>query len=92
MMSIMGARTKIRIPMKSVIWVAATSLVNRVMREAVVKCSMLAKENFCTQSYSFARRLAPKPMAARLARAAEPTPQKREATAMTTILRPVSII
>ena len=50
--SMTGARMHIRIPMNSVICTEETSLVNRVISEAVEKCSILAKENRCTCSYS----------------------------------------
>ena len=50
--SMVGARTSIRIPINVVICTEATSLVRRVIRDAVEKCSILAKENRCTCSYS----------------------------------------
>ena len=50
--SMTGARTHMRMPMNSVICTEATSLVRRVIRDAVEKCSILAKENRCTCSYS----------------------------------------
>ena len=86
--SITGARTSIRIPIISVICRLLTSLVSRVMRDAVEKCSILAKENFCTCRYSAARRFAPKPMLAREANMAAPTPNASAARAITAILRP----
>ena len=88
--SITGARTHIRIPINSVICTDATSLVKRVMRLAVEKCSMLAKENRCTCSYSACRMLAPKPMAAFAAITAAPTPQASAAMAIRNIFSPVN--
>ena len=49
-MSITGARTSIRRPMASIMVMAFTSLVMRVMREAEEKRSISAKENSCTLS------------------------------------------
>ena len=46
--SITGARTSIRSAMVTIIWMALTSLVIRVIREAEEKWSMSAKENSCT--------------------------------------------
>ena len=74
-MSITGARTSIRSPMASIMVMAFTSLVMRVMREAEEKRSMSAKENSCTLSNRHCRRLAPKPWLAMVAYLAEPTPQ-----------------
>ena len=90
--SITGARTHMRMPMNMVICTDDTSLVRRVMRLAVEKCSMLAKEKRCTCSYSAWRRLAPKPMAALAASAAAPTPHSSVAMAIRNIFRPVSRI
>ena len=86
--SITGARTSIRMPIIRVICRLFTSLVSRVISDAVEKCSMLAKENFCTCRYSAARRLAPKPMPALEASTAAPTPRARDTRAMTTIFSP----
>ena len=88
--SITGARTSIRMPIIRVICTDETSLVSRVIRDAVEKCSMLAKENRCTWAYSAARTLAPKPIPARAARAAAPTPITRDARAMRIIFRPMA--
>ena len=88
--SITGARTHIRIPMNSVICTEEMSLVRRVIRLAVEKCSMLANENRCTCSYSVWRRFAPKPMDALAARAAAPTPHSSAAMAIRNIFSPVS--
>ena len=90
--SITGARTHMRMPMNMVICTDDTSLVRRVMRLAVEKRSMLAKEKRCTCSYSACRRLAPKPMAALAASAAAPTPHSSAAMAIRNIFRPVSRI
>ena len=88
--SITGARTSMRMPIMRVIWRLFTSLVSLVMRDAVEKCSILAKENFCTCRYSAARRLAPKPMPALEASTAAPTPSARATSAMSTIFSPAS--
>ena len=88
-MSITGARTSIRIPIIRVICTDETSLVSRVMREAVEKCSMLEKEKRCTCRYSAARTLEPKPMPALAASAAAPTPNARQIRAISTIFRPM---
>ena len=86
--SIVGARTSMRMPMNVVICTDATSLVSRVTRLAVEKCSMLAKENLCTCSYSACRSAAPKPMDALAASAAAPTPQPSASSAIMTIFSP----
>ena len=46
--NITGARTSIRRAMVTIIWMALTSLVMRVMREAEENRSMSAKEKSCT--------------------------------------------
>ena len=76
--SITGARTHMRMPMNMVICTDDTSLVRRVMRLAVEKRSMLAKEKRCTCSYS--------------ACPAAPTPHSSAAMAIRNIFRPVSKI
>ena len=87
-MSMAGARTMMRMPICRVVCTEVTSLVRRVMREAVEKCSMLRKEKRCTCSYSAWRSCAPKPMLARAARYAADTPKTRAKSAMPIIRRP----
>ena len=84
-----GARTQMRVAIKSVPCTEATSLVKRVMRDAVEKCSKSAKEKRWTWAYSAARTFEPKPMAARAAARAAPTPNSRASTAKMSILRPI---
>ena len=88
--SITGARTVMRMPINSIICTADTSLVSRVMRLAVEKCSMLAKLKRCTCSYSAPRMLAPKPMAALAANTAAPMPPARASSERITIFTPVA--
>ena len=90
--SITGARMHMRIPMNSVICTDDTSLVRRVMRLAVEKCSILAKEKRCTCSYSAWRTCAPKPMDALAANTAAPTPPSSASSASTSIFRPIIMI
>ena len=61
MTSISGARTSMRSAMPTICWMALTSLVRRVMREAEEKRSMSVKEKSCTLSNIALRRFAPKP-------------------------------
>ena len=91
-MSMTGARTSMRMPIMSIICTDETSLVRRVMSEAVEKCSMLENENFCTCVYSARRRFAPKPMPAREESAAAPMPSASEHSAISTIFVPVARI
>ena len=87
-MSITGARTSIRRPMASIMVMAFTSLVMRVMREAEEKRSMSAKEKSCTLLNRHCRRLPPKPWLAKAAYLAASTPQAIETAARTSIAAP----
>ena len=87
-MSITGARTSIRRPMASIMVMALTSLVMRVIREAEEKRSISAKENSCTLSNRHWRRLPPKPWLAKAAYLAASTPQAMEKPASTSINAP----
>ena len=86
--SITGARTSIRRPMASIIVMALTSLVMRVMREAEEKRSISAKENSCTLSNRHWRRFPPNPWLAKAAYLAASTPQVMEMAASTSISAP----
>ena len=87
--SITGARTSIRRPMASIIVMALTSLVIRVMRDAEEKRSMSAKENSCTLSKRHWRRFAPNPWLAKAAYLEANTPQNMAAPARASITRPI---
>ena len=86
--SITGARTSIRRPMASIMVMALTSLVIRVMREAEEKRSMSAKEKDCTLSNRAWRRLPPKPWLAKEAYLALRMPQVMEMPASASMARP----
>ena len=88
-MSITGARTSIRRLMASIMVMALTSLVMRVMREAEEKRSMSAKEKSCTLLNRHWRRLPPKPWLAKEAYLAEPTPQAIASRAKSSIRPPM---
>ena len=60
-----GPRTSGRVPVTSAFCTTVTSVVRRVTSEEPSKSSMLAKEKVWRCAYSAARRLAPRPMAAR---------------------------
>ena len=74
--------------MASIMVMALTSLVMRVMREAEEKRSMSAKENSCTLSKRHCRRLPPKPWLAKAAYLAASTPHTMAAPASTSIRAP----
>ncbi len=90
--SITGARTSIRRPIDSIMVMALTSLVMRVIREAEEKRSMSAKEKSCTLLNRHWRRLPPKPWLAKVAYLAEPTPQAIASRARTSISPPMAKI
>ena len=85
-----GARVSIRRPMASIMVMALTSLVMRVMSEAEENRSMSAKENSCTWSNSPWRRFAPKPWLHTAENRAESTPKAmaaRESASMAAPMR-----
>ena len=87
-MSMAGARKSMRRLIFSIMVMALTSLVMRVMRDAEEKRSISAKENSCTLSNSAWRRLAPKPWLAKVAYLADSTPQAMAAREMAIISTP----
>ena len=87
-MSITGARHSIRRPMFSIMVMAFTSLVVRVMREAEENRSISAKEKDWILSNRHWRRLAPKPWLAKVAYLALSTPNTMARTDRRSITPP----
>ena len=90
--SIIGARNRPLISIKKVFCTVVTSVVVRVISEAVEKRSMFENEKVCTFLISAFLISAPKPMPAKEAVIAAEAPQKSEQTARPSIFKPSIII
>ena len=90
--SITGARTRIRMPMVILICMALTSLVRRVISEAVLNRSMLLKEYSWILLYWASRSSAPKLCPAMEEHRAKPMPNPMDTTAIAAISKPMRMV